>query len=79
MRRRTAVDDQRAKQVALTAEGRQLVESMLTNHGEQITRVMGGLSETQQVHMGRLLTKLGGHLAALAHATPGGDDLSESD
>src|SRR5947209_4444828 len=45
VRRKAVADDLRAKQVALTDEGRQLVERVLLVHGDQIARLMAGLTE----------------------------------
>ncbi len=54
--------DLRAKRVALTAAGRELVERVLTVHGRQVARVMGGLTGGEQQELNRLLTRLGEHL-----------------
>ncbi len=59
-------DDLRARQVSLTAKGRQLVRDVLEVHAGQIDRVMGGLAEKEQRELHRLLEKLGEHLAGLA-------------
>jgi DNA-binding MarR family transcriptional regulator len=60
---RTAVPgDLRAKRVALTAEGRAVVERVLTVHGRQIAKVMAGLSTDEQHELNRLLTRLGENL-----------------
>jgi DNA-binding MarR family transcriptional regulator len=65
VRRQASAEDHRAKQVALTAEGRQLLERVLVSHEKQIARVMGGLSAEEQAELGRLLAALSGHLAGL--------------
>jgi DNA-binding MarR family transcriptional regulator len=57
--------DLRAKRVALTAAGRGLVERVLTVHGRQVARVMGGLTGAEQQELNRLLTRLGEHLQLL--------------
>jgi DNA-binding MarR family transcriptional regulator len=66
--RRPVEDDLRAKQVALTDRGRQLVERVLTVHGAQIARVMSALTVTEHEELDRLLSRLGEHLTALADA-----------
>jgi len=57
--------DLRAKQVALTSKGRQLVERVLAIHGKQIEGVLGGLNRDEQVHFHRLLGQLSHHLEGL--------------
>jgi DNA-binding MarR family transcriptional regulator len=79
VRRRAAEDDLRAKHVALTDDGRRLVERVLTGHGDQIALLMDGLTPAQQLHLGRLLAKLGNHLAGLADASPAENEPSESE
>jgi len=54
--------DMRAKQVALTAKGRELVERILAVHGQQIDTVLGVLSSTEQTELHRLLSRLVQHL-----------------
>src|SRR5207253_10506557 len=54
--------DMRAKQVALTAKGRELVERILAVHGQQIDTVLGVLSSTEQTELHRLLSRLVHHL-----------------
>jgi DNA-binding MarR family transcriptional regulator len=54
--------DLRAKQVALTAKGRRLVEQVLTVHGRQIDSVLGVLSSAEQKELHRILAVLGQHL-----------------
>jgi DNA-binding MarR family transcriptional regulator len=58
--------DLRAKRVALTPRGRDLVGRVLAVHGGQIARVMGGLRPEEQAQLHRLLEKFGAHLEALA-------------
>jgi len=57
--------DLRAKQVALTPRGRQLVERVLRVHSAQIEAVMGGLTAAEQAELHRLLGLLEGHLEGL--------------
>src|SRR5437588_1366986 len=54
--------DMRAKQVALTPKGRELVERILAVHGRQIDTVLGVLSVPQQTELHRLLSRLEQHL-----------------
>jgi DNA-binding MarR family transcriptional regulator len=54
--------DMRAKQVALTAKGRELVERILAVHGQQIDTVLGVLSSSEQTELHRLLSRLVQHL-----------------
>jgi DNA-binding MarR family transcriptional regulator len=54
--------DMRAKQVALTDKGRELVERVLAVHGRQIDSVLGVLSPGEQKELHRLLSVLGHHL-----------------
>ena len=57
--------DLRAKHVALTLKGRELVERVLVIHEKQIDRVLGGLSGPEQAELHRLLGRLGQHLEHL--------------
>jgi DNA-binding MarR family transcriptional regulator len=57
--------DLRAKQVALTDQGRHLVERVVGFHGDQIDKVLGGLSATEQGQLHRLLLQMAKHLEAL--------------
>jgi DNA-binding MarR family transcriptional regulator len=73
--RRAAEGDLRAKQVALTGQGRQLVGQVLAGHAAQVARVMGGLGAAQHEELDRLLGLLVDHLEGLTgHAgdAPGG-------
>src|SRR5438309_12058603 len=54
--------DLRAKQVSLTAKGRQLVERVLSGHQAQIEAVMAGLRTSEQADLHRLLAQLRRHL-----------------
>jgi DNA-binding MarR family transcriptional regulator len=62
--------DMRAKQVALTAKGRELVERVLAVHGRQMDAVLGVLSPAEQQELHRLLSVLGQHLEGLATQGP---------
>jgi DNA-binding MarR family transcriptional regulator len=66
--RQTSTTDLRAKEVALTGEGRQLVEKVLTVHEGQISRVMNGLAREDQEELYRLLSRLGEHLEGMAES-----------
>lgn len=57
--------DLRSKQVALTRQGRQLVERILAIHGKKIDSVLAGLSAAEQAELRRLLVRLGQHLKHL--------------
>jgi DNA-binding MarR family transcriptional regulator len=57
--------DHRAKLVALTLKGRQLIEKILTVHGKQIATVLGGLSSRDQKEFYSLLRRFGEHLEGL--------------
>jgi DNA-binding MarR family transcriptional regulator len=57
--------DLRAKQVSLTPKGRQLVERVLTFHGDQIDTVLGAFNPDEQSEFHRLLGRLGQHLESL--------------
>jgi DNA-binding MarR family transcriptional regulator len=57
--------DLRAKQVALTDKGRQLVERVLTVHGARIDEVLGGLSPAEVKQFQHLLTRFRQHLEGL--------------
>lgn len=62
--------DMRAKQVALTDKGRELVERVLAQHAPRLDALIGCLSEREQTEMFRLLSKLGQHLHGMVQ--PGG-------
>src|ERR1700730_4669134 len=64
--RRASTTDLRAKEVALTDEGRRLVEKVLQVHDGQITRVMSGLGQKEQEDLYRLLSRLGEHFECMA-------------
>jgi DNA-binding MarR family transcriptional regulator len=63
--RQASETDARAKRVALTVEGRQLVDRVLAVHGAQTLKVMGGLGPREQETMEELLDRLGSHLEIL--------------
>jgi DNA-binding MarR family transcriptional regulator len=62
--------DLRAKQVALTGQGRALVEKILAIHARQIDAVLGGLSAAEQASLHQLLHRLGLHLEKLLLEKP---------
>jgi DNA-binding MarR family transcriptional regulator len=66
VRRQAAVEDSRAKEVSLTAAGKELVERVLEKHGTKIREVLGGLSQQEQADLKRLLDRFSEHLEALA-------------
>lgn len=57
--------DLRAKQVALTHRGCEVVERVLAIHADQIDAVLGGLSAAEREELHRLLQRLGHHLEGL--------------
>jgi DNA-binding MarR family transcriptional regulator len=63
--REGSLTDQRAKQVALTAKGRELVERVQVAHRGQIGTLLGGLSATEITELQRLLTRFRRHLEKL--------------
>lgn len=63
--RAAAQDDLRAKCVRLTARGERMVQKVLSVHGEQIDRLLGGLNTSDCSELGRLVDQLSGHLEAL--------------
>ncbi len=67
--RRASETDGRAKQVALTEKGRQVVVDVLAVHQKKLAQVMGGLSTNEQEQLEQLLGQLGDHLAVLADGT----------
>jgi DNA-binding MarR family transcriptional regulator len=62
--------DLRAKQVALTDLGRELVERVLRVHGKQIDRVLGVLAPDELTEFHRLLSLFRQHLEGLLAAGP---------
>jgi DNA-binding MarR family transcriptional regulator len=66
--RSASTTDLRAKEVALTGQGRRLVEKVLTVHGGQMARVMRVLPREDQEGLYRLLTRLGEHLEEMAES-----------
>ena len=67
-------EDLRAKLVALTDKGRQLVGQVLAVHGEQIEKVLGCLSPAEQERLHRLLTRVGLHLESLLAGREAGNN-----
>jgi DNA-binding MarR family transcriptional regulator len=60
--REGSTGDLRAKQVGLTAAGRQLVERILEVHEVQMQTVLAGLSAAEQAELHRLLLRWREHL-----------------
>ncbi|MCX5658615.1 MAG: MarR family transcriptional regulator [Planctomycetota bacterium] len=60
--RRPDREDQRAKQVALTPAGRELVARVLVKHPAEIRGIMGCLSEPEQREFQRLMERVAAHL-----------------
>jgi DNA-binding MarR family transcriptional regulator len=60
--------DQRAKTIALTGAGRQLVETFGERHEARIEQILAGLAPAERDELLRLLTRLGGHLEHVAGA-----------
>jgi len=63
--RADSADDLRAKQVALTPRGRQLVAHMTELHGEHVGAVMEALTPAELGQLHDLLLRLEGHLDGL--------------
>ncbi len=64
--RAASAADQRAKPVALTAAGHELVQRVVDNHGEYVKTILGALSPQEQQQLLALLDRLGVHLEALS-------------
>jgi DNA-binding MarR family transcriptional regulator len=62
--------DLRAKQVALTDQGRELVERVLRVHGKQIDAVLGGLNPNELTEFHHLLSLFRQHLEGLLARGP---------
>jgi DNA-binding MarR family transcriptional regulator len=60
--RRVTADDQRAKQVALTPAGRELVARVLQHHPAQIRAILSCLSTAEQRQLRQLMQRLAAHL-----------------
>lgn len=60
-----STEDMRTKNIALSRKGRQLVERILLNHAAQYERVMGVLTEDEQVQLHESLSKLSEHLQSM--------------
>ncbi len=63
--RGSSAADHRAKYVALTRKGRELIERILAVHEMQVATVLGGLSPDEQNEFHRLLRTFGQHLEGL--------------
>ncbi len=63
--RNSTPDDLRGREIRITALGRDLLQRVLQNHGEQIASVMAGLTVLEQNQLVRLLDRLGAHLELL--------------
>ena len=63
--RTASASDHRAKNVTLTAAGRDLVARVLEHHPAQVRRVMQGLSGSEQGELNRLLEQMASHLETL--------------
>ena len=59
VRKRTE-EDKRSVRVALTSKGRKLIEEIFPGHVRAVTKLFGGLTETEQEDLRRLCRKLGG-------------------
>ena len=66
VRRVRRKDDRRAIEVALTADGRRLINDLFPRHARLITRLFGALSSRDQQRLGTLCKTLGRNI-------PGGD------
>jgi DNA-binding MarR family transcriptional regulator len=64
--------DLRVKHVALTVQGRQLVERVLHGHQDQIDRLMACLEPDEQEQLHGLLARLEDHLGGLLRFGPAG-------
>lgn len=63
--RASVADDQRAKHVTLTPQGRQLIARVLQGHRARVHAVMAGLSKQELHDMHALLKQLTKHLEAI--------------
>jgi MarR family 2-MHQ and catechol resistance regulon transcriptional repressor len=59
VRRTRRKDDRRAIEVALTADGRRLINNLFPEHARRITRLFGALSSRDQQRLGALCKTLG--------------------
>ncbi|HOT28342.1 MAG TPA: MarR family transcriptional regulator [Candidatus Ozemobacteraceae bacterium] len=57
--RRSGLNDRRVKRVALTRQGRDLIERLLPPHAELIVSEMSVLTAEEQIELARLCKKLG--------------------
>jgi DNA-binding MarR family transcriptional regulator len=79
VQRAASSDDQRVKQVSLTAAGRNLVAKVLQEHPRQIGSLMSELDRAEQQQLEQLLAKLTAHLETLAGRGHGPDSNSGVD
>jgi DNA-binding MarR family transcriptional regulator len=63
--RQASPTDQRARQIQLSAAGRQLVRRILVHHDAQVNKVLAGLDTAEQAELSRLLAAWGRHLNEL--------------
>jgi MarR family transcriptional regulator, 2-MHQ and catechol-resistance regulon repressor len=59
VRRTRRKDDRRAVEVALTPDGRRLIDGLFPEHARRITRLFGALSSRDQHRLGALCRTLG--------------------
>jgi len=71
--RSVSADDRRAKSVALTPAGRQVLGRVLKRHPAQIQTILACLDEAEQRELHRLMNKLAAHLDSLARVKQEGD------
>ncbi len=64
--RNSSTVDLRGREVSLTTAGRDLIASVLLNHGKQVAAVMRALDSQEQKQLLGLLERLGAHLEDLA-------------
>lgn len=64
--RRSCPSDRRARYVALTPKGQKLIRRIFPEHAQRLSRVLGGLTPSEQRRATDLLRKLG-RAAALVH------------
>ncbi len=72
--RRRSSDDQRAKEVRLTARGRKLVDEVLRHHAEQTRTVLGGLDDDETREFLELVTRMNAHLEGLRRTRVRGEE-----
>jgi DNA-binding MarR family transcriptional regulator len=62
-------DDLRTRRVRLTAGGRRLVRQVTVVYAQQVARALGGLRDSDQQELHRLLERLSSHLEGLLQRT----------